>query len=703
VKCKFCGNILLLRSKAAARARAASPAFAHAAANGWNDPGLPESTPGLTNNPQVAVADQSPQHGSRGYKGPRDNAKAKWIAVGIALIAGAGIFAAVATNPQWFKDKQGEAVAKTDFVNDGAATGGGEAKGNAKGGGGFEGVRPLPVNQTGPMPRRLLAISVNEYLYANELDYGSTTGDKNTRKDFFTAISFLARGWRIPADQTYFLSDKPVAEGKRDEKHPPLKMVINGTVDSFLNTCRPQDRIVIIFSGHAVEKDGEAYLVPLEGELDDLPSLIPLKEFYDKLGKCVAQEKFVIFDVCRFDPGRGIEQPAFGMMTEGLEKALHNCPDGVTVWTSCSAGQYAYEYTYAEVSLSGIRDLYGSIFFATYFAADRQQVFAKRQSAEGLHHPADPLPIGPLTHFGNEKTATIVKILEKKAQTPKLTSKAKKEWLTYDPKESLAKKFEMAKPPPTAKRDEVAAMFREIELPGIKAVRKDDSSHSRLYDAFPFTEEQLKDYFNDGGPKFDEIAKSPAQFAKEYPLRAAAVNAILEMRKMRQNPSQELPEQFFEAALNDKLKKEFNVRYQRTIADRQQILDELKDAFDAAAKKRDTEKSKRWLANFDYANAQVRIRLAYIYEYNLALGKAKLGQLPELDKTKNQKGWKLASVEKMISPKEIRDLADEARTTFSEMVKENPYTPWNVLGKTQRHIALGLKWEASALGIGEDK
>jgi hypothetical protein len=35
-----------------------------------------------------------------------------------------------------------------------------------------------------------------------------------------------------------------------------------------------------------MEKDGEAYLVPLEGEFEEIPTLIPLKPIYEKLAKC---------------------------------------------------------------------------------------------------------------------------------------------------------------------------------------------------------------------------------------------------------------------------------------------------------------------------------------------------------------------------------------------------------------------------------
>src|SRR5439155_1180460 len=74
----------------------------------------------------------------------------------------------------------------------------------------------------------------------------------------------------------------PVEAPKRLSKVYPLKSVIEGTVTQFVDTCREQDRIVILFCGHAVEKKGKAYLVPLEGDLDEVETLIPLDWFYEK-------------------------------------------------------------------------------------------------------------------------------------------------------------------------------------------------------------------------------------------------------------------------------------------------------------------------------------------------------------------------------------------------------------------------------------
>jgi hypothetical protein len=645
------------------------------------------------------------RHSGRGrYKGPRGSgAMIKIIAVGLVVLLGGGVVTAVLVKPEWFKGKPQDAGEKNDkqeqAKNDGAGRPGTHPVEQP-------GTRPPVLAPMGTFPRRILAICPSNYLYLNPIQYsGSNRVEKDSdRRDFYKVIDRLASSWKVPKDQVYYVTDGPVENNKVDIKHPPLKMVITGAIEQFLLSSRPQDRIFIIFAGHAMEKDGEAYLAPLEGEFDEIGSLIPLKDIYAQLAKCPAQEKAILFDVCRFDPGRGFELPAMKEgMTEALEKALHNSPDGISVWTSCSAGQFSYEYEYSQVDMRGLRqfEMYGSIFMNMMTAAEFRSGAKKDKAPTSLSNPADSLPLAALSEFVNEYTTTVVQDLEKKEQKPKLTLKTKEKWLAYDSKEPLPKRFDLPTPPPTAKRDLVVAMFQELKLPALKALGKDVAEKPSLADSFPFTEEVLKPYFDDG-PSFEDVQKAPEKYVKDYPLRVATVNALVEMRKLKQESARdELPEEF-KNPIDDATKKMITDKYQRVITTRQDILQDAKENLEELAKKRDTEKSKRWLATYDFALAQAKIRLAYIYEYNLALGKVKLEQLPELDKSKFQSGWRLASQEKMISPKEIRDMAEEGKEALSKIVADYPNTPWAVMAKTQRHLVVGLAWHASSFGADKE-
>src|SRR5262249_3072493 len=143
----------------------------------------------------------------------------------------------------------------------------------------------------------------------------------------------------VPESQVTLLSDA----APRQLARPPLKPVIENTITQFLDACRAQDRILVLFVGHAAEIGNESYLVPIEGELSVKETLIPLSWLYDRLAQCKAQQKVLVMDVCRFNPARGLERPSAGPMGAKLDATLSNPPLGVQVWSACVAGQYSYE------------------------------------------------------------------------------------------------------------------------------------------------------------------------------------------------------------------------------------------------------------------------------------------------------------------------------------------------------------------------
>ena len=410
------------------------------------------------------------------------------------LIGGLGLFGA--SKAGLFKKSGGTSGEGTEPANPVAHNpGGGE---------------PVPAG-TGAFPRRMLAISIHSYLYANPLHNGDTgfAVDENRRTGTDAAVRRLAERWRVPKDQLYHLTDAPVLGEKKAEparaqpddtkkgrvkgaeitappepakriaKSLPLRSVIEGTITQFLDTSRAQDRIVFLFCGHAMEKKGKTYLVPLEGDLDEVESLIPLDWLYEKLGACKAQEKVVIFDVCRFHPERGLERPSPGPMTEALEAALHNSPDGVTVITSCSRGEQSIELDYYNTQLSfdtpGVKgtgvDLHGSFFLSMLHAAS---IAGALSPDKKLPAPGDELPVERLARWMKEKLGEVVHFkFPDRTQTLKATIKKSAEPVAFNPAEPAPPRFEFPVPPPSADPRAVMAIVREVQLPPVKSFRED--------------------------------------------------------------------------------------------------------------------------------------------------------------------------------------------------------------------------------------
>src|SRR5262249_42871124 len=157
-------------------------------------------------------------------------------------------------------------------------------------------------------------------------------------------------------------------------------------VHAFLETSRAQDRILLLFVGHAVEIDNVAYLAPLEGELDKKESLIPLAWLFQQLDRCKARQKVLILDGCRYDPGRGLERPGGGEMGKPLDAALKTPPARVQVWTACVAGQRSYEFDNAWLN-NGV------------FLEELSKAVGHDQRSRinlGVQTPEDPLPLDKL-------------------------------------------------------------------------------------------------------------------------------------------------------------------------------------------------------------------------------------------------------------------------------------------------------------------
>jgi hypothetical protein len=511
-------------------------------------------------------------------------------------------------------------------------------------------------------PRRMLFVHISKYIYFNNLTpgAGSRGDDLPTR-----TAKKIAFEWRIPNDkdnnQLFVLSD---TGGEKDFK-PPIKSVLEKAVTDFCDTSRAQDRIALYFGGHAVAIDGKAYLVPVEGEPDDTATLIPIDSVFAKLKDCKAQQKLLVLDVCRFNTQYGATKPGSEPMSAKLDELLHAVPPGVQVVTSCAAGENAH-----EIQETGSE-------FLTAFRVQADRVKAMKQPPPA---PGDPLPIGPWmdaikAYLGTKRDNRTV-------QTVKIAGEEPKQSVEYNKDEALAARFAWAEIPKGVPLDEITKVMQSATLPGI---RKDLEIPASLGAVYPFDAEIMKAYADDGIAD-DQILKDQAK----YPVRHATLEALQTIREKWTFGENGLKESF-EGDVDDKAKK--NALDDQTGPALIEL--ELKDKMDKLEKagaELANEKSKRWQALYQYAKAQTQLRWAFIEEYRGALGKIRTDSLPKPEKGKAA-GYRLASTMKMSSKKDILEKAEEARELLGKMAADHKGTPWEVLAKMHKNIALGLKWE----------
>jgi len=515
-------------------------------------------------------------------------------------------------------------------------------------------------------PRRALFICVCNYLYANPVSYGAKS------RNVHEIMERLGTALHIAPSQRVELSD-----AAKTDAHATTKPVIERTIMDFLSTSRAQDHIIVEFTGHAVEIGEDAYLVPLEGELTDKETLIPLKWVYDQLAKCKARQKVLIMDVCRFDPSRGLERPGSGPMGPKLDAALQHPPKGVQVWSACVAGQYSYEgYAFlrpGEVAHTGF-------FLDELFEAVGPE--QKKRVRLGIAKPEESLPLDFLAH-GREKapgvdrgTLNEVQEVYKAQETPRLVGE-ETGTAPYDPKEPMPL-AQVIQPPPiptgseAADKQLVAGILRQIDvIPPLKEP-KDGSPFINPEALPPFSAKVMEKYRDD----------------PNSPLRKAVENVIKVLTKQQ-------------AFLKDEHKGEGDdARIKQAILDYQKkevapVESELSDALEdlrKAGEEKDKEQSKRWRANYEYVLARLLARMAYVHEYNYIFGQIRKDGLPPRD-PKIHSGWRLASQEKLQSGAESRKLANEAKKIYENLAKKNQGTPWEILAKRELMTSLGLQWQ----------
>jgi hypothetical protein len=525
------------------------------------------------------------------------------------------------------------------------------------------------------LPRRALLISVNNYLYLNSVEHGRNRISLNGLADFVFSNPPL----KIPQTQIFRLSD----DGSTP--HPTELSVIKNAIKDFLDTSRAQDRIIILFTGHATEIDKDAYLIPMSGRKEDPDTLLPLSWVYDQMAACKARQKLLMLDVYHFPPARGFELPGAGASDEGemgeiFDKQLHDPPAGVQVWSSCITGQRSIEFEGGSVFLQALDQT------------------LRAGHAFGFVEGQAPLPFD--AGFVDKVNKKMKELLGKDfEQTSRLTGSPPAGGAAYDPAEPLAKAITLKQPPvpggKSASYAEVNSILDEIRL--VPAARRSHAGGTdRLLKAVnmpPFPAKVLNTYKPDDYRFIGELMKrhqsDPKGFAKQHPIRSVVLDAIDTLRKSDRITMRET----LAGPIDPKQKTAFLKEQQEPgimIFELEQVLGQMRTI---AEEDMDKETSKRWRANFDYTQARLKARLVYIYEYSYILGQIRLDALPPLENGAD--GWRVGSRKKIqVTEPKAKQYAKEVAVAWRDMQKNYPDTPWAVLAYREGLISLGLEWRA---------
>ena len=533
-----------------------------------------------------------------------------------------------------------------------------------------------PPNKKGPktppavaglFPRRALLINVNNYLFLNSAHYGSKREPGYPGSSSKVLADQLSQPpMYFPATQIFELSDGSA------NANPTQRGVIETTIAEFCATSREQDRVILLFAGHAVELEKEAYLVPLEGNPEDKETLVPMKFVYDELAKCKARQKLLVLDVFRFPPARGYELPGTGEMTEDFEKKLAEAPAGVQVWASCSKGQQAVEFEA------------GSVFM-------QAMLLSLQERLGGIASPADPLPIDNLVAKVNQRMKELL-MPAKLEQVSKLYGKESSSGADYDATQPLAAAIQI-KPPVVPGGDSaghavIDNILGEIKMvPAMKTSLQEQASKLRAATLPAFSNKSIEPYKADY-KTLNELTEMVKKAPEKHPLRAAffaAKDILAESQKisMREQLAGSGP-------LSDKAKAAFLKEQEDPgimIFTMEKAINEMKEA----AELRDKEESKRWQANFDYAYARLQARYVYVFEYNFMLAQIRSDSLPTLEPFHT--GWRIGSRGKVsVNESKVKDTVKSINKLWKKIAEEHPGTPWAVLATRESRYAMGQEW-----------
>jgi hypothetical protein len=603
----------------------------------------------------------------RGRKYQRGGSgKGKYVWIGVALVLTAGLVAGGIYGVKYVKELAGKGP---DGTTPGDPTKPGQpgTPGSPAQGSGL-------TASGGPFPRRMLFIHVSNYLYLNPLTATGTSQNSKGPDLTKPAANRLGYEWRVPPEQVYVVSDTAAGQDQRN----PMRSVITGAYEQFFATSRAQDRIVVYFGGHVLSKKQDdkdvTYLVPMEGDPDDPATLIPLAEFYDKLKACPATQKVVIWDVSRFNPERGRQRPGSEPMTAETAAALAAAPPGVQVVTTCQADENALEFDNLQPDGPNRVGVAGSNFLeATRYAAGKNRTAAKNLG------PNDPIPVDDWAAAVGKRVNDVAVFNDPKGkQTVKVSGGLPAELVAFNKDEALPPRFALPTPP---KGVPVTDLVAEFALPPI------DNEGSDLGVAnFPFPENAIAEYKSDV-PLAEIMANR-----EKYLLRVHVLETFETIRKLWGTGGGEEKKELlkkFTGKTDDAMKKQV-LEQQLFPAEAIPRLEQAIILLEADEPMKAAE-PKRWQAHYEYALAQAKARLAFMHEYNLALGSIRTEVLPPMKP--GDDGYKLVAAEKMKVKKEAK-YAEEAQEHYDKIIADYKGTPWAIQAKRDRAMSLGLAWQS---------
>ncbi len=113
-------------------------------------------------------------------------------------------------------------------------------------------------------------------------------------------------------------------------------------IQTLSKKCKPDDVIVLYFSGHGYSENNEGYLIPYDTDLDLISDTsISIQRIKDELEKCEAKTKILMIDSCYSGIGHG--KKVDSKMSEAFENSLFSdISEGSVIFASCKQNEISF-------------------------------------------------------------------------------------------------------------------------------------------------------------------------------------------------------------------------------------------------------------------------------------------------------------------------------------------------------------------------
>ncbi len=129
-----------------------------------------------------------------------------------------------------------------------------------------------------------------------------------------------------------------MTDGAREPIHRPTRDNLVTQIPLWLEQARPEDDVLIAFSGHGIFEAGKGYLLPSSARITNLRlTAIPLETVREWMDACKAKRKILILDCCHAGAGKAPDKMDSRFMSE-IEKG-----EGFVRLASCRQNQKSNE------------------------------------------------------------------------------------------------------------------------------------------------------------------------------------------------------------------------------------------------------------------------------------------------------------------------------------------------------------------------